>query len=469
MTTTRTRSRGRKDSRSSAAREGAERTPVIVASAAVVVILLIFASVATPAGHVVVAASQHFLLKFAGVFALIALTASAGMGLIATDRIVMTPGHRVLLQAVHRAVSFAALAFLIIHIVLEITAKQLEESPTLHVHVLDAFIPFLSQYRTFYMAEGTIASDIIVLLVATSIVRRRFTASGNAWKWRAIHYSSYAALILGVLHGLLAGRKAVGTYVYWSYGAVVALIALGVLVRFLATSLRSKDMVAGAAPTSDRGATGPMQSMQVRAAALGLMGQISGTMPLGAPTQIGGASGTMAALQAADPGPPVSFPDQYGPDQYGPDQYGMAGERPQAIAAAPDPAGAGRMPRYEPGYDGPPRYMGAPPRRPTEYDALPAPQQAGDQDYDAPGAYDAPTAQWNAGGQPAHARPAAVRSPRAEPGRLPDRPAARVDRTGLSRHGRPAATGPARSRYPLARAVATGPARSLCTRLGRRR
>jgi DMSO/TMAO reductase YedYZ heme-binding membrane subunit len=324
VTTTRTRSRGRKDSRSSAAREGAERRPVILASAAVVVILLVFASVATPAGHVVVAATQHFLLKFGGVFALIALTASVGMGLIATDRIIMSPGHRVLLQAVHRAVSFAALAFLIIHIVLEITAQHLEQSPTLHVHVLDAFIPFLSQYRTFYMAEGTIASDLIVLLVATSIVRRRFTASGNAWKWRAIHYSSYAALILGVLHGLLAGRKAVGTYVYWSYGAVVALIVLGVAVRFLATSLRSKDMVAGAAPASDRGATGPMQSMQTRAAALGLMGQISGTMPFATPGQIGGASGAtqaLPALQAADPGPATGFAPQ----------YKMAAEAPQAI------------------------------------------------------------------------------------------------------------------------------------------
>jgi hypothetical protein len=284
----------------------------------------------------------------------------------------------VLAQAVHRAVSFGALAFLIIHIVLEITAKQLDESPTLHVHLLDAFVPFISEYRTFYMGLGTISSDIIVLIAATSIARRRFTTSGNAWKWRAIHYTSYAALLLGVMHGLLAGRKAIGSYVYWSYGAVVVLVALGVLVRYLAASLRSKDIVESAAVTSQRGGTGPMPSMPTRAAALGLMGQVSGAMPLG------GATRAMSALQATAPGPAISLPSP----------YGMAGERPQAwqaIAASPDPMGAGRMPRYEPGYDGPPRYEGAPSRRQPGYDAPAAWQQPEYPDYDAP------TAQWNAG------------------------------------------------------------------------
>ena len=251
MTTTRTRSRGHTGSRASAARAGAERRPMIVASVAGGVILLAFAALVTSIGHIVLAATDHFMLKYSGVFALMLLTGTACMGVLATDRTILNPGHRVIAQAVHRAVAFGTLAFLVVHIVLEITAPHLEESSTLHVHVLDAFIPFLSQYRTFYMAEGTIASDLIILLIITGILRRRFTVNGNAWKWRAIHYTNYAALILGVLHGLLAGRKAIGTFVYWSYGAVLAMLAIAVLVRILATSLRSKDMVAGAAPLPD--------------------------------------------------------------------------------------------------------------------------------------------------------------------------------------------------------------------------
>ena len=380
MTTTRTRSRGHTGSRASAARAGAERRPVIIASVAGAVILLAFAALATSVGHVVLAATDHFMLKYSGVFALVLLTGSAVIGVLATDRIILNPGHRVIAQAVHRAFAFGTLAFLVVHVVLEITAPHLEESKTLHVHVLDAFIPFLSQYRTFYMAEGTIASDIIILLVITGILRRRFTTNGNAWKWRAIHYSNYAALVLGVLHGLLAGRKAIGTFVYWSYGVAILLLALAVMVRFLATSLRNKDVVAGAAPLAEKGGTVSSQSMPVRAAALGLMSQMNGAMPLG------GATRAVPALQGGNPAvrapysapyPAAPYPAApYPAAPYPAAPYPAAGA-PQAIAAppgraqaGPGPAGpgqGGRMPRYEPGYDGPPRYEGAPAPRPGDH------------------------------------------------------------------------------------------------------
>ncbi len=99
------------------------------------------------------------------------------------------------IQSAHRAASFGAVAFLIVHIVTEILAQR--------VHVLDAVIPFLSPFRTFYIGLGTIASDLIILLAITGIMRGRFNASGKAWRWRAIHYASYLSFVFGVWHGLL--------------------------------------------------------------------------------------------------------------------------------------------------------------------------------------------------------------------------------------------------------------------------
>src|SRR5262249_34355387 len=114
---------------------------------------------------------------------------------------------------------------------------------------LDAVIPFLSPFRTFYIGLGTIASDIVILLVITSIYRKRFTTDGNAWRWRAIHYSAYAAFVFGVWHGLLGGRPG-KPYVNWSYGLVIALVALGLAVRVLAKSLRPKENLSSA-PVSE--------------------------------------------------------------------------------------------------------------------------------------------------------------------------------------------------------------------------
>jgi len=229
--TTSGRSRGRQGVRSGAAGPAGEHLPKVMVGLLAALIVVVFALVMTKPGREIDAATQSFMLFYAGVFALIGLSASVGAGLLATDRIFMTPGHRVMAQAAHRAVSFGALAFLIIHIVTEILAQR--------VHAIDAFIPFLSPYRTFYIGLGTIASDLILLLVVTSILRKRFTAHGKAWRWRAIHYTAYAAFVLGVVHGLMAGRDA-KPYVDWSYGFAIALTALALVIRFLAMSLRSK-------------------------------------------------------------------------------------------------------------------------------------------------------------------------------------------------------------------------------------
>ena len=362
MPTTAGRSRGRQGVRSGTQGAVGEHLSKIMTALITGTVVIVFALVLTKPGRDIDAATQHFMLFYAGVFALIGLTASVGVGLVATDRIVMTPGHRVMAQAVHRAVSFGALAFLVIHITTEILAQR--------SHVIDAFIPFLSPYRTFYIGLGTIASDLILLIVVTSIFRKRFTAHGKAWRWRAIHYSSYLAFVFGVLHGLLGGRAA-KPYVDWSYGFAIALTALAVVVRFLAISLRSKDRMS-AAPGADRatGGLGYSGTSPLRAAALNMaQAQLGGTIQM-VPTTVGAqavgfgmphsqawaalppapdwasSSGPLPALSAA-PADPAFMP-------LGAPVYGDAG-----TGGYPYPA-PGRQPLYEPEYDGPPRFEGAP-------------------------------------------------------------------------------------------------------------
>ena len=167
MPTTVGRSRGRQGVHSGAQGATGDHMRKIMATLITAIVVLVAVLVLTSAGREIDAATQRFMLYYAGVLALVGLTGSVLLGLLATDRIVMTPGHRVMAQAVHRAFSFGTLAFLVIHIVTEILAQR--------SHVIDAVVPFLSPYRTFYIGLGTIASDLIVLLVVTSIVRKRFT------------------------------------------------------------------------------------------------------------------------------------------------------------------------------------------------------------------------------------------------------------------------------------------------------
>lgn len=199
---------------------------------AAVILAGAFAAGATRTGSSIILAIQGFLEFYVDVFALVALTAAVAAGLVATDRIIMTPGHRIVAQAIHRALALLAMAFLGTHIVLEVLEGN--------AHLVDAVVPFLDPHRTFYVGLGTIASDLLVVVAATGILRRRFTGETRPWLWRALHWTSYAAWPMSIVHGLLAGRHA-KPYVDWSYG--VCMIAVGVaLVVRAAAEVRPREV-----------------------------------------------------------------------------------------------------------------------------------------------------------------------------------------------------------------------------------
>lgn len=192
----------------------------------------------TETGERMAAAAQRFLTFYSGVFALVALTMAVAAGLIATDRIFMSVGNRIVAQAVHRAIAFVSVAFLITHIAMEVVVGKST--------AIDSVVPFLSRGRTFYVGIGTIASDLMILLVATGIARRRFAEKSSPFVWRVLHGSAYLAWPLSIVHGLAAGRPA-KPYVSWSYGACLIAVGIALVVRSVAT-VRPRQATAQAWP-----------------------------------------------------------------------------------------------------------------------------------------------------------------------------------------------------------------------------
>lgn len=172
---------------------------------------------------------NRFLLFYSGVFALVALTAAVGAGLLASDRIVMSPEKRILSQGLHRMISLFGMSALANHIMLEIVAHR--------VAVVDGFVPFMASRRTFFMGLGTLSSDLLIVIILTGILRARFVTGARRWLWRALHALAYAAWPLAILHSLLAGRSA-KPYVDWSYGGCLALVGLALTLRLVMQSRR---------------------------------------------------------------------------------------------------------------------------------------------------------------------------------------------------------------------------------------
>ena len=64
-----------------------------------------------------------------------------------------------------------------------------------------AFLPFTSGWRPAAVGMGTLAVDLFVLIVLTSLVRGRIPLP----LWRVVHWTSYLLWPLAFFHGLTAG------------------------------------------------------------------------------------------------------------------------------------------------------------------------------------------------------------------------------------------------------------------------
>ncbi|PZV97892.1 hypothetical protein SAMN05443287_10997 [Micromonospora phaseoli] len=182
----------------------------------------------TGAGQKAYAMGFFFTEFFAGVIALVALSLTVMMGLLATDRLVLLIRHRVLLQSAHRATGILGVAGLGFHVITKIASGR--------AGVTDAAVPFVGG-RGLYVGLGTIAALLMVSVLWTGIIRARFADVGPKWLWRALHSMAYVAWPFGIFHGLLAGRPAAG-WVSLSYFACVVLVVMALMVRLSVTLQR---------------------------------------------------------------------------------------------------------------------------------------------------------------------------------------------------------------------------------------
>ncbi|QXJ25278.1 hypothetical protein AGRA3207_006752 [Actinomadura graeca] len=193
--------------------------PSWVLRAVLAAAVLVLVGAATPPGAVIAAKVQYFLSFYAGVFTLLAMTAAVMSGLLATDRLILGIRHRVMAQGVHRASAVLAMAMVVAHI----AVKVLGGLATPEQIVVPGVGP---------VGLGTLAFELMVLIVITGMMRARFAFRGHPWVWRSMHAVSYVSWPLAIVHGLTAGRVA-ANWVVLSYVMSVGGVALALLARMI--------------------------------------------------------------------------------------------------------------------------------------------------------------------------------------------------------------------------------------------
>jgi len=157
-----------------------------------------------------------YLTRATGLVALVLLTASMALGLLSSVRYQRPAWPRFVTAGLHQNSSLLALAFTGVHVVTTLSDGY---AP---VRVQDAVIPFISAYRPLWLGLGAVAFDLMLALTVTSLLRTRLSYRS----WRLVHWGSYLAWPVAVLHGLGAGSDTPVRWVLAVTAACVALIAI---------------------------------------------------------------------------------------------------------------------------------------------------------------------------------------------------------------------------------------------------
>jgi hypothetical protein len=156
-----------------------------------------------------------YLNRGTGVVLVAVLTLSAVLGMVSASGRAGRRWPRFAVQTLHRNVSLVACALLVAHAVTPVLDTYVNNYAP--IAWPDALVPFVSEYKPLGLGLGTLALDLLLVVVATSAVRVRLGRRA----WFRVHLLSYAAWALGLVHGFLIGSD---SRTVWGLGVTVAAV-----------------------------------------------------------------------------------------------------------------------------------------------------------------------------------------------------------------------------------------------------
>ncbi len=156
-----------------------------------------------------------YLTRGTGVVALLLLTTGLVLGILTSTRWATPRWPRFVVSGLHRSVTLFALAFVFVHVLTTVLDGY---TP---IGLKDAVIPFVSAYRPVWVGFGALAFDLLLALIATSLLRARVGYRA----WRFVHWLAYASWPVALVHALGTGSDArtgwLGLLALISAGSVV--------------------------------------------------------------------------------------------------------------------------------------------------------------------------------------------------------------------------------------------------------
>jgi sulfoxide reductase heme-binding subunit YedZ len=169
-----------------------------------------------------------YIARASGIIAWLFITASVIWGIMLSTK--LFPAHRrpAWLLDLHRGFGALSVLFLFTHVAALIADNWI------HFDIVDAVVPFASEWKPWQVALGVFAMWGLVIVEVTSLAMKRLPKK----VWRGIHFTSYVTFLLTSLHGTFAGTDATNKmYVATTVVTTAALVA-AVLYRIVTRPVR---------------------------------------------------------------------------------------------------------------------------------------------------------------------------------------------------------------------------------------
>ena len=150
-----------------------------------------------------------------GIVALAFLTLSVALGVATRSARPLFALPRFGVADVHRFVALAGTLLVGLHMGL------LFMDPYAKLKLIDFVVPFLGAYRPIWQGLGTVAVDLLIVIVITSLLRQRL----GVRTFRVIHWTTYLLWPIAMAHALGNGTDT-GRLWFMTFAGVCALLVI---------------------------------------------------------------------------------------------------------------------------------------------------------------------------------------------------------------------------------------------------
>jgi predicted ferric reductase len=169
--------------------------------------------------------------RVSGVVALLLLTLSLLLGILTRSGRPLPGLPRFSIALVHRNVALLASVFLVFHI------GSLLLDSFARLNPIDVVMPFLGSFKPFWQGLGTVAVDLLLAVIVTSLFRSRL----GVRTFKAVHWLTYAMWPVALAHAIGNGTNGTSGWFLLIAGlsctSIIAALGWRMSARFLESAV----------------------------------------------------------------------------------------------------------------------------------------------------------------------------------------------------------------------------------------